>query len=69
MTKVYVQNDNWEKALRKLKKKITDQNKLQEVKDREFYEKPTTRRKKKAAAAKQRWRKYLNSQSLPKKLF
>lgn len=69
MTKVYVQYDNWEKALRKFKKKILEQNKMQEVRDREFYEKPTTTKKKKQAAAKQRWRKHLNSQSLPKKMF
>jgi small subunit ribosomal protein S21 len=67
--KVYVQHDNWEKALRKFKKKILEQNKMQDLRDREFYEKPTTTKKKKASAAKQRWRKHLNSQSLPKKMF
>jgi len=67
--KILVQYDNWEKALRKLKKKMTDSNKLQEVKDRGFYEKPTTARKKKRDAAKARWQKHLRSQSLPKKMF
>ena len=67
--KILVQHDNWEKALRKLKKKLTDSNKLQEVKDRGFYEKPTETRKKKRAAAKARWNKHLRSQSLPKKMF
>ena len=67
--KITVQNDNWEKALRKLKKKLSDSNKLQDLRDREFYEKPTTAKKKKQAAAKQRWRKHLNSQSLPKKMY
>jgi|TARA_R110000803_G_scaffold134904_1_gene201893 small subunit ribosomal protein S21 len=67
--KVHVQYDNWEKALRKFKKKILEQDKMQEVRDREFYEKPTTTRKKKAAAAKQRWRKHLNSQSMPKRMY
>lgn len=67
--KILVQYDNWEKALRKLKKKMTDSNKLQEVRDRGFYEKPTTVRKKKRDAAKARWKKHLRSQSLPKKMF
>ena len=69
MTRVTVQYDNWDKALRKFKKKILESGKMQEVRDREFYEKPTTARKKKADAAKQRWRKHLNSQSLPKKMY
>ena len=67
--KILVQYDNYEKALRKLKKKLTDSNKLQEVKDSGFYEKPTETRKKKRAAAKARWNKHLRSQSLPKKMF
>ena len=42
---------------------------LQELRDRETYEKPTTARKKKKAAAKNRHRKELAKQSLPKKLY
>lgn len=67
--KIYVQNDNWERALRKFKKKIIDSNKLQDLRDREFYEKPTTSRRKAKAAAKNRWQKYLKSNELPKKLY
>lgn len=66
---VYVKNDNVEQALRKFKKKIQDSGILQEVRDRGEYEKPTITRKRKASAAKQRWRKKLQSQQLPKKLF
>jgi small subunit ribosomal protein S21 len=66
---VIVTNDNVEKALRKFKKKIADSGKLQELRDREFYEKPTTARKKAKAQAKRRWQKKLNSESLPKKLY
>jgi small subunit ribosomal protein S21 len=66
---VVVQNDNVEKALRKFKKKIMESGKLQELREREFYEKPTTSRKKAKAAAKNRWRKKLASESLPKKLY
>jgi len=42
---------------------------LNELRDREFYTKPTTARKLKAAAARNRWRKKLASQELPKKLY
>lgn len=66
---VYVKHDNVEQAIRKLKKKIQDSGLLQEVRDREAYEKPTTKKKRKAAAAKNRWKKKLASQLLPKKLY
>ncbi len=66
---VYVKDDHVEKALRKFKKKIAESGKLQDLRDREFYEKPTTARKKAASAAKNRWRKKLESQQLPKKLY
>jgi small subunit ribosomal protein S21 len=58
-----------ERALRRFKKKIQDNGLLQELRDREFYEKPTTARKKKKAAAKNRWQKELRKQALPPKLF
>jgi small subunit ribosomal protein S21 len=66
---VYVRNENVDQALRKFKKKIQDSGLLQEVKDREWYEKPTVERKRKKAAAKNRWKKKLSSQDLPKKLY
>lgn len=66
---VIVQNDNVEKALRKFKKKIQESGKLQELREREFYEKPTTKRKKAKSQAKKRWQKELAKQALPKKLF
>lgn len=66
---VYVKDDHVEKALRKFKKKIAESGKLQDLRDREFYEKPTTTRKKAASAAKNRWRKRVESQQLPKKLY
>jgi small subunit ribosomal protein S21 len=58
-----------EKALRKFKKKVLESGLLRELKERETYEKPTTKRKKAKAAAKNRWRKKLASESLPKKLY
>lgn len=66
---VTVRDDNVERALRKFKKKIQDQGLLIELRERETYEKPTTRRKRKKAAAKNRWQKQLRSQQLPKKLY
>jgi small subunit ribosomal protein S21 len=66
---VIVNDGNVEKALRKFKKKITEQNLLQEVRDREQFVKPTVRRKLAKSQAKRRWQKYLRDQSLPKKLF
>ena len=66
---VVVTNDNVEKALRKFKKKVSDSGLLQELRERETYEKPTTRRKKAHNAAVRRWKKRLADEQLPKKLF
>lgn len=67
--RVIVTNGNVEKALRKFKKKVTEQGLLQEVRDRQEFTKPTTQRKIKKSQAKSRWRKHLRDQSLPPKLF
>lgn len=56
---VEVKNGDFNKALRIFKKKVQDSGILQELKAREYYEKPTTKRKRKKAAAKARWQKYL----------
>lgn len=66
---VVVQHDNVEKAIRKFKKKIADSGKLEDLKERQFYEKPTTKRKRKAGAAQARWKKKLRDQQLPPKLY
>jgi small subunit ribosomal protein S21 len=66
---VTVRDGNVEKALRKFKKKIQDSGLLVELRDRETYEKPTTERKRKKSVAKNRWRKQLQNQQLPKKLY
>lgn len=68
-TTVYVKNDNVEQALRKFKKKIQDMGLLQELRERESYTKPTVEKKRRAAQAKQRWKKKLQSQKLPQKLY
>lgn len=66
---VVVHDGNVEKALRKFKKKIMEQGKLQDLREREFFEKPTTERKRKKSQAKRRWQKKLEAQQLPKKLY
>ena len=67
--RVIVNDGNVEKALRKFKKKITDDGLLQEIRDRQEFVKPTVKRKLAKGQAKRRWQKYLRDQSLPKKLF
>jgi small subunit ribosomal protein S21 len=67
--KVIVHDGNVEKALRKFKKKVAESGKLQEVRDRQSYVKPTIERKLKKSLAKRRWKKFLKDQQLPKKLF
>ena len=67
--RVLVQYDNVEKALRKFKKKILESGLLQELRDREFYTKPTTKRKIDKSKAKSRWKKYLRDQQLPPKQY
>ena len=67
--KVLVNDGNTEKALRKFKKKVTESGLLQTLREREFYEKPTTARKKAKSQAKRRWQKKLQAESLPKKLY
>ena len=56
-------------ALRKFKQKVDDSNKLEDIKSKMFYEKPTTQRKRAKGAAKARWKKKLREQELPKKLY
>lgn len=56
-------------ALRKFKQRVDDSGRLEELKRRMQYEKPTTERKRKKGAARARWRKKLREQELPKKLF
>lgn len=66
---VYVTNDNVEKALRKLKKKVAESGLMQELRDRAFYEKPTAARKRAKNQARRRWQKKLQQEQLPKKYY
>jgi small subunit ribosomal protein S21 len=62
-------NENINQALRRFKRKIEDAGILEDLRKKEFYEKPTTARKKAKGAAKSRWRKKLEKDQLPKKLY
>lgn len=62
-------NENINQALRRFKRKIDDAGILEDLKKKEFYEKPTTERKRKKGAAKSRLRKQLRDQQLPPKLY
>lgn len=62
-------NENINQALRRFKRKIEDAGILDDLRKKEFYEKPTTARKKAKGAAKSRWRKKLEKDQLPKKLY
>lgn len=61
--------DNVEVALRKFKKKVAESGILQELRDRQAYTKPTTRKKIAKNQAKSRWKRYLQSQELPKQYY
>jgi small subunit ribosomal protein S21 len=63
------ENENINQALRRFKKKIEMSGVLEDLRAKEFYEKPTTARKRAKGAAKARWRKKLRDQQLPPKLF
>ena len=55
--KVIVQDNQIEKAIKDLKKKLTKEGFFSEIKERRFYDKPSVQRKKKQAKAAKRRRK------------
>lgn len=59
---VEVRNNDVTYALRKFKKKVQEDGILQEVRNREYYEKPSLIRKKAKAAARARWLKQKRKQ-------
>lgn len=63
------EHENINQALRRFKRKVEDAGILDTLRSKEFYEKPTTERKRKKGAAKARWRKKLQKESLPPKLY
>lgn len=67
--KVVNTKDNFDVTLRKFKKKVADSGVLQTLRDREFYTKPSVARKIAKSKAKNRWKKYIESQQIPKKMY
>lgn len=66
---VIVQNDNVEKAIRLFKKKIQESGKLIELREKEFYEKPSVTRRKTKNQQTRRAQKRREAEALPKKMF
>ena len=66
---VLKEHENINQALRRFKKKIDESGLLEDLRAKEFYEKPTPARKRAKGAAKARWKKKLRDQQLPPKLF
>jgi len=54
---VEVHNNDVNRAMRKLKKMVNNDGLLKEVREREYYEKPSLKKKKAKAAARKRWLK------------
>ena len=54
---VEVRNNDISRAMRKLKKMVSNENILREVREKEAFEKPSLKRKKAKAAARKRWQK------------
>ena len=65
--KVWVQNGEVDKALRKFKKKVANSGKLQDLKDREHYEKPSVARKRARDIARKRHLKEVAENSIHRK--
>ncbi len=59
------ENENITQSLRRFKRKVEDSGKLETLRKKEFYEKPTTKRKREAGAAKARYRKKLQKEANP----
>jgi len=63
------EGENINVSLRRFKRKIEESGLLDDLRKKEFYEKPTTARKRAKGAAKARWKKKLKDQQLPPKLY
>jgi small subunit ribosomal protein S21 len=62
-TKVYVKNNDINRAMRKLKKILQQEKVFQDIRERECFEKPSLKRKRAKASAVKRWQKYLAQQN------
>lgn len=59
---VEVKNGDFAKAYRKFKKKVTDDGILQDLRKKEYFEKPSIKKKRAKAAARARWLKKLSQE-------
>lgn len=62
--KVFVKDGNVEKALRKLKKKVSESGLLMDLQARQTYTKPSVEKKIAKALAKKRWQKQVAQQNM-----
>lgn len=62
-------NENITQMLRRFKKKVNESGILEDVRQNEFYQKPSTVRKRAKASAKARWQKKLRMEQLPQKQY
>lgn len=62
---VKVHNNDVSRALRRLKKLVNNEGVLKELRERQYYEKPSLKRKKAKAAARKRWLKKAAKEDLP----
>jgi small subunit ribosomal protein S21 len=69
MPRVTVYNDNFEKAIRKFKKQVSNAGIVQEVRERQEYVKPSTKRQTAKKAAKNRQRKTDREQTIQTRKF
>lgn len=65
--KVIISDGKFEKGMRLFKKKVDDLGILKDLKEKEFYVKPSIARKLKRSAAKKRWQKFVESTKLPER--
>ncbi len=63
------EGENFNSMMRRFKKKVQESRVLETLREKEFYEKPTTARKRARAAAKSRWQKKVRSDQLPSKQY
>jgi small subunit ribosomal protein S21 len=67
--KVIISDGKFEKGIRLFKKKVDDLGILKDLKEKEFYTKPSVARKLKKSAAKKRWQKFVESTKLPERKY
>lgn len=63
------EGEHFEAALRRFKRKVEDTGLMNELRSREYYEKPKEEKKRKRANAIKRHQKKMRSQQLPAKLY